>query len=64
MLCGTYNIMQNIPSFRLNVTNIFCKILSVPQNIVMDLNNVMCLQRDRHPCKVGVRANHVSDCVC
>ena len=33
------NILQNIPSFKLNMRNILHK-LPVPQNIVMDLNNV------------------------
>jgi hypothetical protein len=37
--CGTTNILQNIPTFRLN-GGIFRRILSIPQNIVMDLKNV------------------------
>jgi hypothetical protein len=37
VLCGIDNILHNI----LNV-GIFYKIMSVPQNIVMNLNNVMC----------------------
>ena len=43
MLCGTINILQIIPTFNLNV----CIMLSVPQNIVMDMNNVMKLQRKK-----------------
>jgi hypothetical protein len=38
--CGIVNILRNIPMFSLNV-RIFSRILSVPHNIVMDLNNVM-----------------------
>ena len=41
MLCGTDIILWNILTFNLN-DEIFCRILSVSQNIVMDLNNVMC----------------------
>ena len=40
MLCGTDDILWNIPIFSLN-DGILCKILLVPQSIVMDLNNVM-----------------------
>ena len=40
MLCGIDNIPWDIPHISLNV-GIFCGILSVPRNIVMDLNNVM-----------------------
>ena len=40
MLCGIDIIPWNIPPFRLHVRN-FYKVLLVPQNNVMDLNNVM-----------------------
>ena len=40
MFCETDIILQNIPSYKLNV-RIFHKILSIPHNIVMDPNNVM-----------------------
>ena len=40
MFCRIGNIIHNIPTFRLNV-GIFCKILLVPQNTIMNLNNVM-----------------------
>ena len=40
MFCGTDNIMWDSPTFSLN-DGIFCKILSLPLNIVIDLNNVM-----------------------
>ena len=41
MFCGTDNNSQYIPHiFRLNM-GIFYGILSVPQNTVMNLNNVM-----------------------
>ena len=40
VLRGIDNIMWNIPPFKLTA-KIFCRILSVPQNIVMDHNNVM-----------------------
>ena len=36
----TDNILQNIPSFKLNVMNNPHNIVN-PQNIVMDMNNVM-----------------------
>ena len=39
--CGNNNNMRNISSFILNVKNIFCRILSLPHDIVMDLNDVM-----------------------
>ena len=45
MLRGIDNIPQNIPTFNLNVKNIL-QILLVPQNNVMDLNNVMCKRLD------------------
>ena len=41
MFCRTHYIMWNIPSFRLNVRSILYNNMSIPQNIVMDLNNVM-----------------------
>ena len=45
MSCGTDNIPQNIieysPHFKFNM-GIFCGILLVPHNNVMELNNVMC----------------------
>ena len=40
MLCGTNNILQNIPHIQCEYEEYFTKYL-VPQNIVMDLNNVM-----------------------
>ena len=40
MSYGIDIILWNILVFRLNV-RIFCQILSIPRNIVMDLNNVM-----------------------
>ena len=40
MLRWTKNIQKNIPCIHI-AWGIFCKILSIPQNIVMDLNNVM-----------------------
>jgi hypothetical protein len=40
LFCGIDNIQQNIPAFILNV-GIFCRILSIPHNIVIYLNNVM-----------------------
>lgn len=33
-------ILQNIPTFKMN-DGIFCRTLSIPRNIVMNLNNVM-----------------------
>ena len=44
VLCGTDNISQNIPHVQTGCeeyTKIFYRILSVPQNIVMNLNNNM-----------------------
>ena len=48
MLCGTGNISMDysliFPMFVLNLGHIhehFCEIMSFPQNIVMDLNDVM-----------------------
>ena len=41
MFRGTNNILHNVFTFRLNVRKIFRKLLSVWQNIVMALNNVM-----------------------
>ena len=38
-----HGIFPNIPTFGMNI-GIFYGILSVPQNIVMDLNNVMLLR--------------------
>ena len=38
--CGTVNILRNISISSLNV-GIFSRILLIPRNIVMDLNNVM-----------------------
>ena len=46
MFCGTIIIRQNIPIINLNV-GIFYMLLSIPQNIVMDLNNVMDLEIDQ-----------------
>ena len=43
MLCGIDNILQNISSFSVN-GGIFHIRLSVPHNVVMDLNNVMFSQ--------------------
>ena len=39
MFFGTNNIMQNIPQLKSE-----CGILPVPQNIVINLNNVMTLK--------------------
>jgi hypothetical protein len=44
MFCMTDIILQNIPHIRVGFEcgeYIFCKKFSIPQNIVMDLNNVM-----------------------
>ena len=41
MLCGNDNILQNIPHIQTKCGGIFNKILSGPQKIVIDLNNVM-----------------------
>ena len=41
MFCGIDNISQNIPPTHQYNMRIFYGILSVPQNIVMDLYNVM-----------------------
>ena len=40
MLCGTDIVLRDNSMLRLDV-EIFCRILSVLDNIVMDLNNVM-----------------------
>lgn len=40
MLCGTSSDVEDFPTFNMNV-GMFNIILSVPQNIVMHLNNVM-----------------------
>jgi len=40
VLCRIDNILKNIPHIQ-SKCEIFCKILLVPQNIVMDLSNVM-----------------------
>ena len=40
MFCGADNIMQNILIFNMN-GEIFCIILLVPHNTIMDANNVM-----------------------
>ena len=42
MLCGIDTILRNISSFILNV-RIFHKIMSIPWNNAMDLNNVMTI---------------------
>ena len=41
MFCGIDNIPQNIPPTHRYNMRIFYGIFSVPQNIVMDLHNVM-----------------------
>ena len=41
MFCGTNNIMWTIPHIQSYIWGIFRMILSVPQNIVMNMNNVM-----------------------
>ena len=41
MFCGTDNILQNIPHISIWIWGIFCKIPLVPQNIDMDMNDVM-----------------------
>ena len=46
MLYGTVGILRNIPHVHTEYGEyykIFARILSVPHNIVMDLNNVMVL---------------------
>ena len=46
MLCGIDNIPQNTLGYfphSVWMWEIVCEILSIPWNIVMDLNNVMCL---------------------
>lgn len=46
MLCATNNISRNILMYSLTQSErgrIFCGRLSVPQNIIMDLNNVLSL---------------------
>ena len=40
MLRGTYNSLQNIRHIRTECKE-YSKVLSIPQNIVMDLNNIM-----------------------
>ena len=58
VLCDSQYSTQYSPYIRLNM-GIFCKILSVPQHIVMNLNNVMfsltCLihQEDSPPTSSG-----------
>ncbi len=47
MLCGIDNIMQNIFHISYRTWGIFYIILSVPHNIVMDMNNVMSQSWDR-----------------
>ena len=50
MLCGTNNIheiLSDIPTFALNV-GIFHGIFLVPQNTVMDLNNVMDVKNTKN----------------
>jgi hypothetical protein len=42
-LCGTDNIMQKYSSYSVWIWGIFYKILSVPQNTVMALNNYVAL---------------------
>ena len=42
MLCGTNNFMWTIPSFKL-IDGAFRIRVSLPHNIVLDLNNVMFL---------------------
>ena len=41
MYCGTNNTLRNIFHTQFEMWEIFYKILSVPHNIVMNLNNVM-----------------------
>ena len=43
MFCGTDSIIRDIPPFSLNM-GIFHRIVSISQNIVMDVNNVMMSQ--------------------
>jgi hypothetical protein len=45
MFCGTDSIIQDIPTFSLNM-GIFHRILLVPQNVVMDVNNAMMSQTE------------------
>ena len=44
ILCGTDSVQQNILHIPMKYGGIFHEILSVPQNIVMDLNNIMNLE--------------------
>ena len=41
MFCETNNILQNILFVQTRCEKYFCEVLSVPHNIVMDLNNVV-----------------------
>ena len=40
MFCGTDNMMWNIPILNIN-DGIFHKIMAVPHNTIMDMNNFM-----------------------
>ena len=44
MFCGTGNIPRLIPHIQTKYGEILCGILLVPQNIVMDMNNVMLMR--------------------
>ena len=44
---------HNSSSSKLNVRNIFSRIASVPQNIIMDLNNVMSMRINQQPTQSG-----------
>ena len=41
MLCGTDNILHDIPHIQFEYKEYTCRILSVPHNNVTNLNNVM-----------------------
>ena len=52
MFCGSDNILWDIPHIQMECRGIFYRIFSIPQNIVMDLNNVMKIQNNKllsHP---------------
>jgi hypothetical protein len=46
MLCGTESIPANILHIHIDIWGMFCGILSVPHNIVVDLNIVLVEFKD------------------
>jgi hypothetical protein len=48
VFCGTHNIVHNIPYSQIECGGIFLRMLAVPQNTVMDLNNAI-MPRLPHP---------------